>query len=136
MKVCSLGAYASAPTMTSGVKNMRRKLITTYTVLVVLLALAVGTQALRVVSTLHTQEYLIKEALRAAPEGTLQSNAADGAKRFIDTGELVFELSYLWNPAGVKNRRMLNIRVYPRVSTHGGDGWVGIYQGNWYVKIF
>ncbi len=122
--------------MTPGVKNMRRKLITIYTMLVVLSALAVGIQARRVVSTLHTQEHLIKESLSTAPEGTLQSNASDGAKRFIETGELVFEFSYLWNPTGVKNRQMLNMRVYPRVSTHGSDGWVGIYQGNWYVKIF
>ena len=115
---------------------MKRKLVIACVALVLLALLVGGVQATRVVAALHAQEQFIKEALRMAPPDTLQSNASDGAKRFIETGELVFELSYLRNPAGLKQRTMLNMRVHPRVSAHRSDGWVGIYQGNWYVKIF
>ena len=115
---------------------MKRKVVIACAALVLLALLVVGVQAFRVVAALHAQEQAIKDALRAAPPGTLQSNAPDGATRFIETGELVFELSYLRNPGDLKNRTMLNMRVHPRVSTHRNDGWVGIYQGNWYVKIY
>jgi hypothetical protein len=118
-----------------GSKEMKRKIIIACTVLVLLPVLAIGVQALRVISALHAQEKVIKDALRTASPGTLQSNATDGAERFLKTGELVFELSYLRDPAGLKQRTMLNMRVHPRVSTHRSDGWVGIYQGNWYVKM-
>ena len=105
---------------------MKKKPVIACSVLVLLALLIGGVQAIRVVAALHAQEQFIKDALRVAPPDTLQSNASDGAKRFIETGELVFELSYLWNPAGLEQRTMLNMRVHPRVSTHRSDGWVGI----------
>lgn len=118
-----------------GSKEMKRKMIIACAVLVLLPTALIGIQAARVRTHLKAQEELIKEALRTAEPGTLQSNAPDGAKRFIETGELVFELSYFRNPAGLKQREVFNMRVYPRVSNYGNDGWIGICQGNWYVKI-
>lgn len=116
-------------------KGMKKILIITCVSVGLLLVTTSGIQAFRILSFLNNQEHLIKEALRAAPPGTLQSNATDGAKQFVETGELIFELSYLWNFADLKQRKMFNMRVYPRVSTHRNDGWVGMNHGNWYVKI-
>jgi hypothetical protein len=31
---------------------------------------------------------------------------------------------------------VLNMRLAPRVTTDRKDGWVGKYQGHWYVKIY
>jgi hypothetical protein len=114
---------------------MKRKLTIICAALVLLPILLIGIQALRVSSALREQTHTIKEALRATPAGTIQSNVTNGVQRFIESGELVFELPYLRNPNLIKKLEILNMRVYPRVTTHRSDGWVGIYKGSWYVKI-
>jgi hypothetical protein len=89
-----------------------------------------------VLSLLHAKEEAIKQALSTAPAGTLLSNSDDGAERFIKTCELILEPTYLLHPDRIENLSMLNMCVTPRVSTDYRDGWVGKYQGHWYVKIF
>lgn len=115
---------------------MKRNLVIACVAFVLLTLLLGSVQSIRVMSALQAKGQFIKEALRAAPPDILQSNFPDGAKKFIETGELVFEFSYLLNPAGLKQCTMLHMRIHPRVSTHRSDGWAGIYQGNWYVKIY
>jgi hypothetical protein len=104
------------------------------TVAVVVVIAAV--RVFSVVSLLNAKQEAIKQALRAAPAGTLRSNADDGADRFIKTGELILEPAYLFHPNRIEERSMLNMRLSPRVTTDSRDGWVGKYQGHWYVKIF
>jgi len=114
---------------------MKRKLIITCAVLVLFSVALLAVQSYRVHSILNKREVVIKEALRTADDDLPQSNAPNGAERFIETGELVFKWSYLKNPSDLGQHTMFNIRVYPRVSTHRSDGWVGIHRNRWYVKI-
>ena len=64
------------------------------------------------------------------------SNADDGAERFLNTGRLVLEPSYLLDPQKMRERGIFNIRLTPRVSRGSADGWVGMYNGHWYVKVY
>jgi hypothetical protein len=99
-------------------------------------AILAAVRVFSVMSLLNAKESAIKEALRTAPAGQLRSNADDGADRFIKTGELILEPTYLLHPERIEKLSMLNMRINPRVSTDRRDGWVGKYQGHWYVKIF
>ncbi len=116
---------------------MKTKVILVAGLLVFVVAL--GTWwLLYVASCLERRECEIKDALRAANTNIAfsASNAKDGVERFVRTGELILEPTDLLNPNAMRHRQMYKMRVCPRVSNDRADGWVGIYNGNWYVKIF
>jgi hypothetical protein len=115
---------------------MKRKLIIVCGLVVMLPVLFAGYRVISVASYLHTQENAAREAFRTLPAGVSMSNADDGAKRFLETGRLVLEPSYLLDPQKMKERGIFNMKLNPRVSRHGQDGWVGMYNGHWYVKIY
>ena len=115
---------------------MKKNLIIACAILTLLMIFFGGVRVIRVVLFLNAQEKKIKQALRTAEAGILLSNATGGADRFVNTGELVLEPSYLLHPEKMKQRNMFNMRLKPRVCTGRNDGWVGIYQGHWYVKIY
>ncbi|MEW5766512.1 MAG: hypothetical protein AB1797_02645 [bacterium] len=86
---------------------------------------------------LQTQEKIIKNELNTVQIKHSRSNASDGVKRFLDTGKLIAVPSYFVQPSKMYEANMYYIRVFPRVTTHNEDGWVGRNKsGNWYVKIF
>lgn len=101
--------------------------------------LPIAFATIRVVSVvvyLNAQENAAKQAFRTADSKEEMSNSAGGAKRFTDTGSLILEPSYVLDPSKMKQRRIFNMRLNPRVSRMKNDGWVGMYNGHWYVKIY
>lgn len=116
---------------------MKTKVIVVAGVLVFVVALSTW-WVLYVASCLEHREREIKDALRAASTNSESSasNARDGVERFVRTGELILEPTYLFKPSAMQKRQMYKMRVYPRVTNDQADGWVGIYKGNWYVKIY
>ncbi len=115
---------------------MKRKLIIACGVLVLLPVAFAAYRVVSVAAYLHKQETAAREAFRNPPPGVSMSNADNGAQRFLETGQLALEPSHLLDPQKMKKRGMFNMRLNPRVSRHSSDGWVGIYNGHWYVKIY
>jgi hypothetical protein len=114
---------------------MKKRLNITYGILA-LVALLAAIRVFSVLSLLSAKEEAIKLALRTAPVGALPSKLDDGADRFIKTGVLILEPAYLLHPDRIEDSSTLNMRLAPRVTTDRKDGWVGKYQGHWYVKIY
>ncbi len=87
-------------------------------------------------SELRLQESKIKEALRNETSELPLSNTPNGVERFLDSGELVLEPAFLLHPEKIDAMDQFQLRVYPRITNHSNDGWVGIHMGRWYVKLF
>lgn len=104
--------------------------------IVLAIAVVLAARVLSVRSQLNAKQEAIKQALRDAPAGTLRSNSDDGAERFIKTGKLILEPVYLLHPDRIETLSMLHMKLNPRVTTDDRDGWVGKYQGHWYVKVY
>jgi hypothetical protein len=115
---------------------MKRKLIIALGLVIMLPVVFAVYRVIGVASYLHAQESAAREAFRMAPPGVSMSNSDNGAKRFLETGRLVLEPSYLLDPQKMKERAIFSMKLNPRVSRHGSDGWVGLYNGQWYVKIY
>jgi hypothetical protein len=115
---------------------MKRKMIIAWGLVVMLPVVFTAFRVISVASYLYAQESAAREAFRTAPPGVSMSNSDNGAKRFLETGRLVLEPSYLLDPQRMKEREIFSMKLNPRVSRHGSDGWVGMYNGRWYVKIY
>jgi len=115
---------------------MKRKLIIACGLVVLLPVVFACYRVISVASYLHAQDAAAREAFRDPPPGVSTSNSDNGAKRFLKSGRLVLEPSYLLDPQKMKERGMFSMKLNPRVSRHGSDGWVGKYNGHWYVKIY
>ena len=116
-------------------REMKKKTIIAWGLVFLLPVLFAGYRVVSVAVYLRAQEKAAREAFRAAPAGALLSNAPDGAERFVKTGRLLLEPAYLADPAKMRRRQVFPMRLNPRVSRGNKDGWVGQYNGRWYVKI-
>jgi hypothetical protein len=82
---------------------MKKKLILLSSALLLFCCALIVGRISYVVSELNAKEAVIKKALAATSGQESHSNADDGAERFIKSGELLFEPSYLLHPEKIIN---------------------------------